>query len=319
MLTRVAEEMSATLDFREVARQCLDRAGLFTGQAGVARLVLFDEYGARVFRVDGSLAVVREDPDPFALWVKERMSPLHVSDLTRDFRFRAVASKAEGVRSLVATPLMRGQSVMGVMEARSPDPDAYSPEDGRLLSLLGDLTGVAVQNALLYQKTQEEAITDGLTRLNVHKYFMDRLEEEVKRSRETGVPLSLLMADIDDFKKLNDTYGHLLGDSVLRLIADALREGVRATDLVARYGGEEFSVMLIETGPEGAMIVAQRLRAAVEFADYSALKFPAPVTISIGIASLPRDATDDRVLVEKADVALYSAKRAGKNRVVVSE
>ncbi|MEK7765858.1 MAG: sensor domain-containing diguanylate cyclase, partial [bacterium] len=259
-----------------------------------------------------------EDPDPIVLWVRERMMPLLVTDIRKDLRFRGTATDGLRARAVIATPLSSGATVFSVLKVESSQPDAFSMEDWRLLSLLGDLAGVAIQNALLYRRTQEEAILDGLTEVYVHRYFRERLEEEVRRSGEVGAPLTLLMADIDLFKLMNDTFGHLAGDAVLRRVARCLRDGVRGTDMVARYGGEEFAVLLVETALDAGTLVAERLRSSVAASSVRDLPNARPVTVSIGVAAFPQHATDERTLIARADEALYAAKRAGRNRVIVA-
>jgi len=315
-LTNVTNDLSSTLDLKGAIAHAMTWTNELVGRGGEPMVVLFEENGARVYRrAEGEMAISREDPDPVSLWVKERMLPLSIANLPTEPRFRGSGLENSGVRSLLATPLVREKSVIGVLQVASREPEQYTPEDWRLISLLGDLTSVSLQNALLYQRTQEEAITDGLTEVYVHRYFQDRLSEEVKRAGEARIALTLLMTDIDDFKSLNDTYGHPVGDQVLRSIARVLREGLRGTDIVARYGGEEFAIIMVETAREGGMMVAERLRTAIEALDFADSGITRKVTISAGLACFPADAPDERTLIERADEALYRAKREGKNRV----
>ncbi len=319
MLTDVASDLSATLDLPDVVGAALRRTRELTGQAGEPRIVLFAGDDARVYRSgEAGVSVAREEPDALLQWVRARGLPLMVEDLQRDLRFRSVTGELPRARAVIAAPLMQERAVAGVLAVESAAPGAFSQEDWRLLSPMADLTAVAIQNAMLYQRTQEEAITDGLTEVFVHRYFMDRFSHELRRAREQGIPLVLLMADIDNFKSCNDTYGHLAGDAVLKRVARALKDGVRGTDLVARYGGEEFAVLLVETGREAAQPVAERLRASVEATAVADLGLVKGVTISMGLAEFPRNASDERGLVERADEALYQAKREGKNRVVTA-
>ncbi len=319
MLTNLAHDLSSSLDIRSVVTTTLVRTRELTGQTGEARLVQFDADGVRSWRSqDGGAAMGREEADPLVLWVKKRALPLIVTDLPRDLRFREAEGELPSLRSMIGAPLFQGTSVIGVLQVASAQPDAFNPEDLRLLSLLGDLTSVAVQNAELYARTQEEAITDGLTGVFVHRYFQERLVEEMKRARAQGASLTLIMVDIDNFKRVNDEYGHLTGDGVLKRISQVMKDGVRGTDLVARYGGEEFAVLLVETELEPAHQVAERLRAGVEALVPGELKIHQPVTVSMGLASFPGHAADERALIERADECLYSAKRGGKNRVVVA-
>jgi diguanylate cyclase (GGDEF)-like protein len=161
------------------------------------------------------------------------------------------------------------------------------------------------------------ATTDELTGVKNHRSFQESLRVEWRRSQRSGAPLSLLMIDVDYFKRFNDTHGHPAGDALLRDLARCLREHLRETDRVARYGGEEFAVLLLDTNQKTARHVAEKLRAAVEATHFAHAESPATerVTISLGVASYPTDAGEPKALVEAADQALYRAKRAGRNRV----
>ena len=164
------------------------------------------------------------------------------------------------------------------------------------------------------KKLRELAIHDSLTGLINHLEFLRRLEEEVERARRYRRPLALLMLDIDHFKNVNDTYGHLAGDEVLRTLAARLKAELRPADQAARYGGEEFAVILPETAVAGALELAERLRAAAS-ASAIAPGQAVNLTVSIGVAAFPEDAETDKALLAAADGALYAAKQAGRNRV----
>jgi diguanylate cyclase (GGDEF)-like protein len=167
------------------------------------------------------------------------------------------------------------------------------------------------------QKTQGTAIQDELTRTYNYRYFRDRIEQEIKRVHRYGHGLSLLMIDVDDFKVFNDSNGHLAGNTALRKLAQLLKKSVRDVDVVCRYGGEEFAILLPATLKKGALTAAEKIRVKVE-----KTKIPGEenqpkknLTISIGVATVPSDATSGEELIGKADAALYRAKAAGKNRV----
>jgi diguanylate cyclase (GGDEF)-like protein len=166
------------------------------------------------------------------------------------------------------------------------------------------------------------AVTDGLTGLYNHRHLHERLALEVERSQRSGLPLSLLMLDVDHFKQFNDSYGHPAGDEVLRQVARVLNDTRRANDVVARYGGEEFAVILVDTAKFTAAKVAERVReriAAHDFADAATKASKGTtITVSLGVATYPDDGIDAEALVRAADTALYAAKRAGRNRVVLS-
>lgn len=160
------------------------------------------------------------------------------------------------------------------------------------------------------------SITDGLTKLHNHRYFQDELARAFEESQRYQRPLSLAMIDIDFFKKVNDTWGHAVGDDVLREAAALYRESIRSTDLVARYGGEEFAVMMPETSLQDAITFAEKIRHLLEATPLPTQAGPIPVTVSIGIASVPETRIRTaKELIVAADKALYRAKRGGRNQV----
>lgn len=170
-------------------------------------------------------------------------------------------------------------------------------------------------------KLNEISITDGLTGIYNHMHFYDRLTDEVNRAVRYGRPLSVIMADIDYFKHYNDTNGHIEGDHVLKEIASCIRRNVRDQDIVARYGGEEFAIVLPETGKEGVLIIAGRIREYLlnQTFPHEEKQPGGKLTMSFGVAAFPDDADDPKRLMEMADKALYRAKKNGRNRVEVYE
>ena len=172
-----------------------------------------------------------------------------------------------------------------------------------------------MKKVLLYETVEMLAITDGLTGLYARRYFFERFNEELSRSKRQDLKFSFLMIDIDDFKNCNDTYGHLVGDLVLKDVARIIKENVREIDLAARYGGEEFSLILPETDSKRAMLVADRIRKRIEENIFSAYEEKLKITVSIGLAVYPEDSQEALDLVEMADKALYVAKSSGKNIV----
>ena len=178
---------------------------------------------------------------------------------------------------------------------------------------------VVADSLEMQRKYQRYATMDALTGLHNRGWMDDIFDREVKRSERDLLPLATIMIDVDDFKKYNDTYGHLAGDKVLAMVAESLRKPLRPNDMVARFGGEEFAVMLPETTLKNAVTIAERLRLSVSQADPGKLdgKQLPKVTVSLGVASREKKYTLD-MLITAADVALYSAKSKGKNRVEVS-
>jgi diguanylate cyclase (GGDEF)-like protein len=176
---------------------------------------------------------------------------------------------------------------------------------------------LGIKRALLYKKVQELAISDTLTGTFTRRYYLERLHEEIERSKKFKYSSSFLMIDIDFFKKYNDQYGHLVGDAVLKEIAGTIKDNIRQVDSVGRFGGEEFLVILTETDKNGARFAAERIRQAIETKRLRVYDEDLKLTVSIGVATFAEDAQDTNALIDKADKALYRAKQAGRNRVCV--
>jgi diguanylate cyclase (GGDEF)-like protein len=174
---------------------------------------------------------------------------------------------------------------------------------------------MVVANSLLHRSIREMARTDGLTGLLNHRTFMEKLSEEHKRIDRDPRPFSILLVDIDFFKKVNDAYGHPVGDVALTRVAGVLKDVVRGSDFVARYGGEEFAAGMVDTDSRGAHQMAERVRKIVEDTVITAGRAQFKITLSIGVASFPADSAKVEGLVGLSDEALYHAKRTGRNRV----
>ena len=184
----------------------------------------------------------------------------------------------------------------------------YLPHFNNLLRL-------CLERIELYLRLQQLSIYDSLTEVYNRRYFMLRFSEEFERSKKFGYKISLLMIDADNFKKINDTYGHLAGDAVLHKIARLISENLREIDFVARYGGEEFCVVLLDTDKNDAIMVAERICAKISKDRIRAFDEILDVTVSLGVATYPTNTLYSDVLLETADKALYKAKTSGKNRV----
>ncbi|MEW6516725.1 MAG: sensor domain-containing diguanylate cyclase [candidate division FCPU426 bacterium] len=259
----------------------------------------------------------QQPDDPYTRWTLQHRTPLLVSDTQHDFRFQA-PEPGVLVRNLMLVPMLSAGHVFGLLRAESPWPDIFTKDDLRLFTLLGDLAGVAAENANLYQCAQELAITDGLTGLYLRRFFNQRFAEELQRFREHGEAFSLLILDIDHFKRINDRLGHLAGDQVLAQFGEALKAEARVMDLVCRFGGEEFALILPHTAQEGALVMAERIRDRIAQRGFQANTEVLHLTISGGVGECPRNGKDMNEIIRQTDAALYQAKRQGRNRILAA-
>jgi diguanylate cyclase (GGDEF)-like protein len=237
-------------------------------------------------------------------------------------RGRGTGEASHGSAHALAQVLTRAgdPTIVGVMAIGRGKGGGFSSEQREVLRYLVGQVAVSIENIGLHELVSEQAVTDELTGLANNRGFRDWMQTEFARAERFGHELSLLMLDIDNFKQVNDTHGHLQGDEVLRTIGRILQRESRGIDVPARYGGEEFTVGLPETDPEGAAEVAERIRARLEETEIPLVSGGGSmrVTASLGVATMPRAADEIERLVGAADEALYRAKRAGKNRVEVA-
>jgi len=222
------------------------------------------------------------------------------------------------VQSALMLPLVSEDEPLGAMVLSSEETDSLRPLQIYFLEMLANQATTALKNALLHEEIERRARTDGLTGLFNHRFFKEKLAAEFRRFMRTQRPFSLLLIDIDHFKRVNDTYGHPAGDEVLRGVAATLRKTLRNIDVTARYGGEEFAALLLDTDSHGAVRMAERLRRAIGRINHSTEGGDLKVTVSIGVASCPGDASAEDALIELADRALYRAKAGGRNRTAAS-
>jgi len=223
-------------------------------------------------------------------------------------------------KELIIVPLRAKENVNGLIIADNIyTQKSISNDDIKIFSLLSSQAGLAIENSQLFEIAVQKSHKDSLTDLWNHGYFQDTLLKELKKAQNKNEKLSLLMIDIDNFKLLNDTYGHQNGDTVIRELASILKDSFREMDYICRYGGEEFSIILTKANREKAFDIAERMREAImshTFVNFNP-DHNIKVTVSIGLATFPDDAGDHEELIEKADRSMYIAKMGGKNQTII--
>lgn len=320
ILNATARKLSASLQLEELVDAIARETCKAVPEAEAVALVHRRAGGETGFVLDGydrtSDRFFRQpmvEGEGAAGWVMQRGLARRIDDLaTADL---AAGEGSHGIRSWLGVPLFMYGGCEGVIAVQSSQIAAFRDDHQRLLESLGLQIAAALQNAHLY----ELAMVDGLTGLFMRRYFDARIEEEVERSKRYGTPFSIVMMDVDDFKKLNDEHGHLIGDRVLRAIANVVKSQMRGVDTASRYGGEEIALILPRTDMVSAYNVGERIRTAIAEEAITTDSDPPQVlhvTASFGIASYPETrASSGEDLVRKADRALYRAKKTGKNRV----
>jgi len=219
-------------------------------------------------------------------------------------------------RAVLCLPISYGETLLGVLNIESRDENAFAPQDVLILNTLADLLATALHNSFVFQKLQQQSITDGLTGIKTRRFFWEALSSEWKRASRSGRPFSVVLIDLDKFKEVNDSLGHLEGDLVLARVGRLLEQKCRQSNVVARYGGDEFIILMPETGIEQAQVLAERLR--LWLATDPMLE-EHHITGSFGVASFPVHGFSMEDLIRVADAGMYVAKHAGGNQVSTAD
>jgi len=270
-----------------------------------------------LFEITASFAVNAHEPDGGLLFEAIRSGTVvHVAKAEAANYSGDVLMKTFHLEEFVIVPLSAKEKVIGAIVAdnyilKNPITD----EDIKLLGMFANQAGMAIENSKIYEETLVRSHKDSLTNLWNHGYFQYKLDEEIPKTAGGGSVLSLMLIDIDDFKKYNDTFGHQIGDVALKQIAALIIKNSRPADIACRYGGEEFVVIMPAVSKQEAVSYAEKLRQSVANAVFAPSH---KLSISIGIAASPADSLEKEGLIRKADLCLYKAKQEGKNRVIYS-
>lgn len=314
-INSIAKQATAVLNVSEL---------LETVCARIPRSFPVDHVSAFLFDSEKKL-VLRREEGSLRCRVQEGeeiSGSLHIFNADADIRAHFAeqcggGAICEGAGSELHLPLVSFGERLGLLVCSSLGKKAFDTSDIGSLESMGDIIATSIQNACYVEKLRGLANIDGLTRIYNRRFFESKLPEKIAEASRYGGCLSLLMIDIDKFKSINDDFGHLLGDEVLRQVSSLLKQALRKVDLLCRYGGEELAVIAPATPASNALALAEKLRKAV--AEHSFPGIPRPVTVSVGVAEYPGHGTTRDALVALADAALYRAKQAGRNCALLAE
>jgi len=324
----IGKALTSSLDLKEVLGMVMDKISELLQPKNWSLLLLDDERGDLKFEI-----VVGDGADKIkdlrlklgegvAGWVAKERRPVLIADVSKDRRFSKKADEASNFKtqSIVCVPLVTRGKCLGVIELINKVEDGSFVEDDLLvLTTLADYTAIAIENAIFFNRVQELTITDDLTKLYNSRFLHSRLEYEVERAKRFKNQLSMIFLDLDFFKEVNDSYGHLCGSRLLKEVAVLIIGIIRNIDMACRYGGDEFIILMPETPKGNAIIVAEKIRKAIRDATFLRDEgININLTGSFGVASYPEDAFDKDSLIQMADNAMYRVKTTTKDGVEVA-
>jgi len=322
-LRRISINLTSRLALKEVLETVVSEALKLIKNADDANIFLFDEgkltFGAALdFNGEKNHEFAKPRPNGLTATVAQQKKMIMVEDFHTHPLFKNSSQNWHG--SIIGIPLMIGSNVEGVMNLARTTEGGFSQEEVRLLSLLADQAAVAILNAGLHEHANQEARLDSLTGLPNRRALDERLEAEVKRASRTGSTLAVVMMDLDGFKGINDTYGHVIGDHVLSQAFEPLAETLRTTDFLARYGGDELTLVLPETDLASARLVAEKIQEKLRsIIIVTPDDNPPKLGFSGGIAIYPQHGMVASDLLRAADEALYRAKRHQRGGFLVAD
>ncbi|MFQ5456301.1 MAG: diguanylate cyclase [Nitrospirota bacterium] len=321
--------LTSTLEFKKVLKIIIDKAKKLI-KCETWSLLLVDELNHELY-VELAKDKRNKYPNNYRLkvgegvagWVAKSKTPLIIPDIRKDKRFLDGYDKLKrivNVRSVLSVPIINKKKTIGVLEMINKNKgDTFEQKDLDLLLKLIDHAAIAIERSYLYQKMADLAVTDDLTKLFNYRYLDQTLDIEIKRCQRYSSTLSLIFLDMDFFKVVNDSHGHLMGSRLLIEVAQVLIANLRDVDIIARYGGDEFVVVLPETDIEMTHEIAERIQQSIsdrEFLKEEGLKIR--ISASFGIAGYPKFARNKKELISLADNAMYIAKNNGRNKICIA-
>jgi diguanylate cyclase (GGDEF)-like protein len=320
-LKRIARNLTSSLEFTAVLDAVVREAIALVPDSQDAHIFIYNDgrldFGSALYS-DGTKDHVIAEPrkDGLTYTVARQKRMIIVENILEHSLFTNAPKEWKG--SIIGIPLMMGSRVIGVMNLARTHPGAFSEMEIRLLSLLADQAAIAILNARLHAAVSHQARSDSLTSLPNRRALDERLDEEINRSKRSGIPFSVVMLDLDGFKIINDTFGHEVGDEVLCAIARSFQRALRATDFLARYGGDEMTLILPETDWPQSQTVTDKIQH-----ELSQLVFELPngekfsLGVTGGVAIYPQHSREAAGLLRTADEALYHAKRHQRGEFVL--
>lgn len=321
----IGKALTSTLDIKEIMSIIMAKVNDLLVPENWSLLLVDEEKNELFFEivVGGDTKAIKnirlKIGEGIAGWVAKTGEPLLVDDVKNDKRFTKKVDKASNFKteSVICVPLKSKGKILGVIELiNRVNKVQYDKNDLLILLIIADYAAIALENAKYFQRVQELTITDDLTKLYNSRYMHEFLDIEVSRIERYGGNMSIVFIDLDHFKEVNDTYGHLIGSQLLVEISKVIASKLRKIDFAARYGGDEFVLCLTHTDKKSAHLVASRIRKALNstvFLKNHDLKIK--ITASFGIASLPEDATDKVELIKLADQAMYRVKNSTRDNI----
>jgi diguanylate cyclase (GGDEF)-like protein len=322
-LTPLARQINC-LDIERIATICVRKIPKLL-DARLASLYLLDEAGTMLHMQSSNhpylinkIVSTNQHPPSLMVMATKSKKLIHIKDIdsTRDITIKKSQRPYcdnYKTKNCLIVPLLCQDKVVGVLNlADKGGTQGFTPDDIALVELVGQLVGASVGNIAMFERIQHQARTDGLTGLVNHKTFFEVLERELWRSKRYGEQISLIMVDVDNFKKINDTLGHRAGDFVIKEISGRILQSIRQIETAARNGGDEFGIILPNTSLADAAVVAERMVNIVSGTPVVWRKEEIPISISVGLGQYDaEDSPDD--IASRSDQALYAAKQAGKN------
>ncbi len=324
-LVEIGKALTSTLDLREVLSVIMEKVSVLLRPKTWSLLLLDEKTDELTFEIAVSPAAERlkdirlRKGEGIAGWVALHGEPLLIPNVDADHRFAREIDIAVAftTRSIVCVPLKSKNRILGVIElVNSLEEGRFSEADLKIVGTMADYAAIAIENARYFEKVHELAITDDLTGLCNSRHLLGLLDYEIDRARRYGTPLSLVFMDLDFFKDVNDSYGHLAGSRLLTEMAHLIRKHVRKADIAARYGGDEFVIVLPNTGKDGGFTMATNLRHLIKDHYFLADEgYRIRVTASFGVAAYPSDAQSKLALLRLADQAMYQVKDTTRDGV----